>query len=65
MEIDDAQKRFHNVIIFRPLEPLTDRDVGTREGYAKVHESAVLPLQPSGICRSHACDFIRAAIMTM
>ena len=45
MEIDDAQKRFHNVIIFRPLEPLTGHDVGTREGYAKVHESAVPPLQ--------------------
>ena len=44
MEIDDAQKRFHNVIIFRPLEPLTGY-VGIREGYAKVHESAVPSLQ--------------------
>ena len=44
MEIDDAQKRFHNVIIFRPLEPLTGH-VGTWEGYAKVHESAIPSLQ--------------------
>ena len=37
------KKRFHNVIIFRPLEPLTGY-APRRDGYAKVHESELWSL---------------------